>query len=151
MEMPLPKTETFKPGDRVRVIADLSIGFWQPYPDGEYVGETGTVAFVYSEEKGWVEVKLDGGDWNDFHPAELALLPPEPAEEPLFEGELMVSLSDEEKRTLMDLSKRNDLTHRQVMRQALRLYQLVDHKQQEGHQMRFSGDDETPVGCGWVD
>jgi hypothetical protein len=60
-------------------------------------------------------------------------------------------LSVREMAVLDELALKKDLTKTEVLRQALRLYQLVDARLSEGRRMFFDGDEFLPVGCGGDD
>jgi hypothetical protein len=53
---------------------------------------------------------------------------------------VMLLLSDDEKRVLDELCNEKGMTQAGVMRQALRLYQLVDRRDKDGERLFFEGD-----------
>lgn len=66
---------------------------------------------------------------------------------------MTLNLSEREMVVLEELSSRNEMTKTQIMRRALRLYQLVDIKAHEGKSIVFSLLDGTLekleiFGCG---
>lgn len=52
---------------------------------------------------------------------------------------MTLNLPESEMRSLEQIAETKGLSKRAVLRQALRLYQLVDIRQQEGHTMYFRG------------
>lgn len=64
-------------------------------------------------------------------------------------------LTEEELSAVADLAREQDLTYEGVMRQGLRLYQLVHYAAKEGYQMNLTnmqGEEFMPViGCGTVE
>lgn len=55
---------------------------------------------------------------------------------------LTLNLSEKEMAALDALAADKDMSKTAVMRQALRLYQLVSHRVAAGERMYFSGDDQ---------
>lgn len=55
---------------------------------------------------------------------------------------MTLNLSDREMAVVEELAERMDLSKTAILRQALRLYQLVDTRLQAGETMSFSGDKE---------
>ena len=55
---------------------------------------------------------------------------------------LTLELSEAEMKAVEDLAEFSDMSHAAVMRQALRLYQLVTERAKAGETMSFSGDQE---------
>lgn len=55
---------------------------------------------------------------------------------------MTLNLSEKEMTALEALATEKDLSKTAVMRQALRLYQLVSHRIGTGERMYFSGDDQ---------
>jgi predicted transcriptional regulator len=53
---------------------------------------------------------------------------------------MTLNLTDEEMAALEDLAKRKDLSKTSVLRQALRLYQLVDTRTRGGEKLIFEDD-----------
>lgn len=53
---------------------------------------------------------------------------------------MTLNLTDPEMEALDDLSTRKDMSKTAVIRQALRLYQMVDSRVREGHKLFFEND-----------
>lgn len=58
---------------------------------------------------------------------------------------LTLNLPDREAQVLSDLADHHDMSKTAVLRQALRLYQLVHHRLQSGETLSFSGDQQRLV------
>lgn len=58
---------------------------------------------------------------------------------------MTLDLTEKEMAVLTEMSTRKDLTKRQVMRQALRLYQMIDIKIENGERL-FYGDEHKMCG-----
>jgi predicted transcriptional regulator len=58
---------------------------------------------------------------------------------------MTLNLKNEEMQVLEDLSGAQDLSKTAVIRQALRLYQMVHRRMQDGETMHFSGDPERAL------
>lgn len=56
-----------------------------------------------------------------------------------------IDLSEKEGAVLAQLAVANDMTEMQIIRQALKLYQLVDSRVKAGEQMSFSGDPQRII------
>ena len=77
-----------------------------------------------------------GGGWSATDPGFLD--PPKPPES----ATMTLNLSAREMGVLDELAEAQDMTKTQVMRQALRLYQLIHERLKAGETMSFSGDKE---------
>jgi hypothetical protein len=53
---------------------------------------------------------------------------------------MTLNLTDPEMNVLEELSAKKDLSKTAVIRQALRLYQMVDHRARNGHKIFFEND-----------
>lgn len=58
---------------------------------------------------------------------------------------MTLNLSEKEMAALDELAEAKDLSKTAVMRQALRLYQLVHHRLAAGERMFFSGDEQRQI------
>ena len=58
---------------------------------------------------------------------------------------MTLNLNEKEMAALDALAAEKDLSKTQVMRQALRLYQLVSHRTAAGERMFFSGDEQRHI------
>lgn len=58
---------------------------------------------------------------------------------------MTLNLNEREMACLEELSVRKDVSKTAIMRQALRLYQMIDRKLCAGETMHFSGDKETKM------
>jgi len=58
---------------------------------------------------------------------------------------MTLNLSEKEMATLDALAADKDMSKTQIMRQALRLYQLVDERIKAGEKMMFSGDQQRII------
>ena len=58
---------------------------------------------------------------------------------------MTLNMPHREMDVLEDMAKHHDMTKTQVMRQALRVYQLIQHRLNNGERMFFSGDEKRAV------
>lgn len=67
---------------------------------------------------------------------------------------MTLNLSDKEMAVVDELAAQHEMTKTAVIRQALRLYQMVDTRLRAGERMMFSGDKERTIefiGLGWYE
>ena len=58
---------------------------------------------------------------------------------------MTLNLPQREMHVLEALAKHHDMSKTQVMRQALRVYQFIHHRTQNGERMCFSGDERRAI------
>ncbi len=58
---------------------------------------------------------------------------------------MTLNMPEKEMLVLEEMAVKKDMSKTQIMRQALRLYQLVDVRLSEGETMHFSGDDQRKM------
>ena len=70
---------------------------------------------------------------------------PKLLEETMADKTMTLNLSEKEMAVLDDLASEKEMSKTAIMRQALRLYQLVNIRLNAGEQMIFSGDEQRRV------
>ena len=65
------------------------------------------------------------------------------------EQTIIINISGKEKEVLDELAAKKEMSITAILRQALRLYQLVDHRLSNGERMSFSGDNNRAIKCRW--